>query len=369
MGAPRRVLILNERDPRHPKAGGAELHVAEIFGRLAGRGFEVVLASSSFPGGAAKERVNGLEVWRLGRLPAYYPRVAWTCARETRRGRFDIVVECLNKVPFYSPVYSAVPVLALCHHLFGEVAFLQVPWPIAAVVWTAERLIPPLYRSRPFVTISESSREDLIARGIPGSRIRVIHCGITRPGLQADVEKPRPDRVAYLGRLEPYKRVDIFLRAMAELGERFPSTEILVIGRGSARSELATLADRLGLASRIRFTGYVSDEERDAILAQTRVCVCPSAKEGWGLTVIESNAVGTPVVATDTSGLRDSVDDGKTGFLVPDRDVGAFARRIGDLLASDDLAVRMSGAALRWSHRFDWDSAASQMAEALDQAL
>ena len=149
-----RVLVLNERDPAHPSAGGAEIHLAEIFGRLAARGYEITLAASRFRGAAAREHLDGLEVRRLGRLPAYYPRVAWTTARETRRGRYDVVVECLNKLPFYAPLYSAAPVLALCHHLFGEVAFQQVAWPVAATVWAAERLIPPLYRSLPFVAIS-----------------------------------------------------------------------------------------------------------------------------------------------------------------------------------------------------------------------
>ena len=114
-----RVLVLNERDPEHPKAGGAEIHVAETFGRLAARGFDITLASSSFAGGAAETEIAGMHVRRLGPLPVYYPRVAAQTAHQTRRGRFDVVVECLNKVPFYTPVYSGVPVLALCHHLFG----------------------------------------------------------------------------------------------------------------------------------------------------------------------------------------------------------------------------------------------------------
>ena len=341
------------------------MHVAEVFGRLAGRGFDVTLMASSFAGAASRDEVNGLEVLRLGRLPVYYPRVAWSCARETRRGGFDVVVECLNKVPFYSPVYSARPVLALCHHLFGEVAFEQVSWPIAATVWAAERLIPPLYRRHPFVAISESSRLDLIERGIPPEQIRVIHCGIDRPAMDVDTSRPRRRRVAYMGRLEPYKNIDVMLRAMARLSLRFPDVEILLIGRGSARARLEALANDLGLGPRTRFTGFVSDTERDRLLSETRVCVCPSTKEGWGLTVIEANGVGTPVVATDAPGLRDSVRDGETGFLVPLGDVEAFADRIAQLLEEDDLAVRFSAAALAWSKRFDWDLAASEMAEVL----
>ena len=115
------------------------------------------------------------------------------------------------------------------------------------------------------------------------------------------------------------------------------------------------------MADRTRFVGFVEDSERDRLLGTARVCVCPSMKEGWGLTVIESNALGTPVVATDAPGLRDSVIDGKTGYLVAEGDVGAFANRIGEILADDRLADEMSEAALGWSREFDWDRAADEM--------
>lgn len=366
--APCRVLILNERDPHHPKAGGAETHVYEIFGRLAAQGWEVTHYASGFAGGASVEDVNGVRVERLGGLAQYYPRALARTARETRRDRFDVVVECLNKVPYYSPAYSSVPVLALCHHLFGEVAFQQVSWPVAATVWLSERLIPPLYRSRPFVAISESSRADLIARGIPAERVTVSHPGIDRPACEVDVEKLRAAKVVYVGRLEAYKKVDVMLRAMAQLGDRFPNAEITIIGRGHAKPQLEALSRELGLEDRTHFAGFVSNEERDLLLAEARVCVCPSEKEGWGLTVIESNAVGTPVVATDADGLRDSVRDGRTGYLMADEDVDGFASRIGELLSNDALALEMSAAALEWSRTFDWDRAARDMAEALERA-
>ena len=368
MSSAPRVLILNERDPCNPKAGGAEIHVSEIFRRLVARGFEVTLATSRFPGAAPRDEVDGLRVWRLGGLPTYYLRAAWTCARETRRGRFDVVVECLNKLPFYAPVYSAAPVLALCHHLFGEAAFLQVSWPIAATVWAAEKWIPRLYRETPFLTISESSRDDLVERGIAPHRVRVSHCGIRRPEIAPADLPGRAHRVAYVGRLERYKKIDVLLRATARLVDRFPDIEVVVIGRGTDRARLERVAEEVGVAERTRFVGFVDDSERDRWLGSSRVCVCPSAKEGWGLTVIEANALGTPVVATDAPGLRDAVRDGKTGFLVAEDNVEGFADRIGSLLAEDDLARTMATAALEWSRGFDWDRAADEMAESLSAA-
>jgi glycosyltransferase involved in cell wall biosynthesis len=364
-----RVLVLNERDLSHPKAGGAEIHVTEVFRRLAERGFPVTLASSSYRGGADLDELAGMAVVRLGGVPFYYLRAAGYCARETRRGSYDIVVECLNKLPFLSPAYSAVPVVALCHHLFGITAFEQESWPIAAAVWSVERLIPPVYRRAPFVSISESTRDDLVERGVARDQVRVSHCGIARPRFDPPPISDRRRSIVYVGRLEPYKRIDVMIAAAGQLRKRFSDLELIVIGRGSDRARLERIAAEHGLAERTRFAGFVEDAERDRLLGTARVCVCPSMKEGWGLTVIESNALGTPVVATDAPGLRDSVIDGKTGYLVAAGDVAAFANRIGEILSNDGLADEMSAAALAWSRKFDWDRAADEMSDSLLDAF
>jgi len=373
MQRPCRVLVLNERDPRHPAAGGAEVHVAEVSRRMATMGFEITQAACSFAGAPEREEQEGLHVWRLGPLGVYYPRVAWTTARETRRGHFDVVVEHLNKLPFCASTYAAAPVLAVSHHLFGRSAFLQVAWPIAAGVVALERLIPRAYREVPFLAVSQSSKDDLTRRGIPPGHIEIVHNGIRLPRATPLPWSLRAPRIAYLGRLEPYKRVDLLLRAAARLVPRFPDLEIVLIGRGSARAGLERLTDSLGLRARTRFAGFVPDDERDALLAEARVCVCPSVKEGWGITVIEVNAVGTPVVATDAPGLRDAVRHGETGLLVADGPAQAFverlAKRTGELLADDALAERLSQGALAWSRRFSWDATAERTAHAIEVLL
>src|SRR5262245_46559270 len=368
MQRPVRVLLLNERDPCHPAAGGAEVHVAEVSRRMAGMGFEITQAACGFPGAPPREELPGLRVRRLGPLGVYYPRVAWTTARATRRGDFDLVIEHLNKVPYCSALYSAAPVLAVNHHLFGRSAFLQVAWPIAAGVVALERLIPHCYREVPWLAVSQSSKDDLVARGIAAEHVEIVHNGIREPRIAPRPWSSRPLRLAYLGRLEPYKRVDLLLRAAALLAPRYPALEVVLIGRGSARPALERLALGLGLAARTRFTGFVSDDERDALLADARVCACPSVKEGWGITVIEVNAVGTPVVATDAPGLRDAVRDGETGLLVADGPAEVFATRlaarIGEVLADSALAQRLAEGALAWSRRFGWDAAAEHTARA-----
>ncbi len=374
MNAPLEIVVLNERDPEHPRAGGAEIHVERLFSRLVDRGHDVRWLASGFRGGARTTAIGGIRIERLGPLPAYYARVPFHVRRIRAKGdRLPIVVECLNKIPFYTPLYARVPTLAICHHLFGETAFDQVAWPIAAGVVAAERGIPRAYRDVPFLAISESTAKDLEARGIAHSQIRVSTPGIDPPRFDIDPAERRPPRLAYFGRLEPYKRVDRMLEAAARLTERFPELEIVVIGQGAARASLEALARRLGLERRTRFTGFIEDDERDALIAGSRVCAFPSAKEGWGLTVIEANALGTPVVARDAPGLRDSVRHGETGWLVPtssdgEVEISAWTEALGVALAMEGDATMLRTRCLEWARRFDWDRAAEETETALRDA-
>jgi glycosyltransferase involved in cell wall biosynthesis len=372
MSGPCRVLVLNERDPLHPRAGGAEVHVAQISRRLAALGYEITQLACSFPGAAEEQEIDGLRVRRLGALATYYPRAVAATARETRGGAFDVVVEHLNKVPFCAAAYAAAPVIAVNHHLFGRSAFLQAAWPIAAAVVAVERLIPRVYRRVDFLAVSESSRQDLIERGVPADRIDLLHNGIVFPDLEPKPIAERPRRIVYLGRLETYKRIDLLLRAVARLAATDPELELVIVGRGDERPRLERLADVLGIGQRTRFTGFVSDGERDRLVASSRVYVCPSVKEGWGITVIEANALGVPAVATNAPGLRDAVRDGRTGVLVedgpPESFVARLANAVGTLLDDEERLGRFSVEAASWARRFDWEVSAQRMADAIEAA-
>jgi glycosyltransferase involved in cell wall biosynthesis len=360
-----RILILNERDPRHPRAGGAETHVHEVFRRLAARGHSVTQVVSAFRGGAARDESDGIRFERLAALPLYYPRAAARCASATRRGEFDVVVECLNKLPYLAPLYSARPVLALCHHLFGATAFHAASWPVAAIVVAAERAIPLAYRRAPIVAISESTRDDLVARGVPPAHVEVQHPGIRQPAAPRVPIREREPLVVYVGRLAAYKRIDLVLEAIARVAARRPDVRLALVGRGAERERLERRAVTLGIRDRVVFTGFVPDAERDAWLARARVCVCASRKEGFGLTVVEANALGTPNITSDAPGLRDTVRHGETGYLIAADGAEPFAAAIEQLLRDDALAERMSRAALTWSRRFDWELAAAAMERSL----
>ena len=354
-----RLLVVNWQDRENPQAGGAEQHLHEIFGRLAGRGHEVTLLCGGWPGAPARVTLDGMEVHRVGTRYTF-PMLAYRYWRAHLASRgHDVLVEDINKVPLYTPRWGARRVVAVVPHLFGGTVFQEAPLPLAAVVWLAERPIPRVYRGVPFEAISESTADDLAARGVPRGSIRVIYCGIdTARHTPAPAERaPRPT-FAYLGRLKRYKGVDLVIRAFAAMRRTDATLEIA--GTGDYRAPLERLVRSLDLGERVRFLGFISESEKVALLRRAWALAFASPKEGWGITNLEAAACGTPVVASSSPGLRESVRDGETGYLVPHGDVAAMAAALDRLAASRELVQALGAKGRRFAETFTWERAAAE---------
>lgn len=367
---PRRILVLNERDLENPRAGGAEVHVFEIFRRLAARGHDVRLLAASFRGGARETVLDGVRVRRLADRHLYYPIVHFAARREHARRPYDVVVDVLNKLPFFSPWFERPPVMAIVHHLFGRTAFDQVSFPIALATYWSEKLIPRAYRRVPFLAISPSTRDDLVARGVPAAHITVVPPGLDHGAYRVgDGDARRPPLVLWIGRLEHYKRVDVMIDAMATIRRRVPAARLVVVGSGGARPDLERRVASLGLGDVVDFAGYIGHDEKIAALQRAAVLVSTSAKEGWGLTIQEGSACGTPSVVSDVSGLRDAVRHEQTGLLVPHGDPAALAEAVTRLLCEPELRARLVANGLEWSRTFDWDVVADETERLLERAI
>ena len=354
-----RLLVVNWQDRENPQAGGAEIHLHEIFGRLAARGHEITLLCSGWTGCAPNARLDGLTVARVGTRYTF-PFLARRTYRERfANGAFDLVVEDINKVPLYTPTWGPTPVVGVIPHLFGGTAFQEVPSPLAAMVWLAERFIPRVYRGVPFEVISESTADDLVQRGLPRSAVEVIYCGIDSESYtpQAGTRAASP-LFAYVGRLKRYKRVDLILRAFARLG--VPNARLEIAGAGDYRPTLERLANSLDVGARVRFLGRISEEEKVALMRRAWALAFTSPKEGWGITNLEAAACGTPVVASNSPGIRESVRDGETGFLVPHGDVAALTSAMSRITASPELVETLGVAARSFAEQFTWERAALQ---------
>jgi len=363
-----RILVLNWQDHENPQAGGAELHLREIFSRIVSHGHQVDLLCSSWPGAAPRVALDGIEVHRVGTRHTY-PFLArpYYSAQLARRG-YDCVVEDLNKVPLYSNFWGAKKLVALVHHLFGATVFREAPIPVAAAVWLAEQPLGVLYRDVPFQAVSESTADDLVARGIPREAIRVIYNGVDSDRLTPAPGERSPEPLfVYLGRLKKYKRVDIVIRAFARVG--VPTATLEIAGVGDYRASLERLVESLGLTSRVKFLGFVPEEGKARLLRRAWASTLASPKEGWGISNLEAAACGTPVIAANAPGVRESVVDGVTGFLVPPNDSHAMAAAMRRLVESPALAGRLGAGGRRFAEGFTWDRAAGDTLEHLEEVV
>jgi glycosyltransferase involved in cell wall biosynthesis len=367
VSAPLHLLAVNFRDPAHPEAGGAELHLEEILLEAVRRGFRVTWLASGFPGGAPESEHRGMRVVRRGSWWDFNLVVPGVLRREFARPAPDLVIEDINKVPCFTPWRTDAPVAVIVPHLFGTTALREAPLPVALYVMLLESLIPWAYARSPFLAISESTRDDLAARGISPGRVTVVHCGMDHESYRPDpaVAKSASPTLLYIGRLRRYKGVDWVMRVLPAVLRSVPEMRLVVVGDGPHLPELKLTAARLGLARAVEFRGFLPRAQKVRLIREAWALVQPSPKEGWGLTVVEAGACGTAVVAADSPGLRDSVRRDVTGLLVPFDDDAALTAALLRVLDDAPLRERFAGAGIEWAAKFTWPACARDSLDAL----
>jgi len=366
----RHLLAVNFRDPAHPEAGGAELHLEEILLEAVRRGWRVTWLAAGFPGGRADDEHRGMRIARRGTWWNFNFVVPGVLRREFAAPAPDLIVEDINKVPCLTPWWTAAPVAAIVPHLFGATAFRETAPPLALYVVALEALIPGVYRGSRFLAISESTRDDLVRRGVPAARVSVVHCGLDHETYRTAPEvakSPRPT-LLYVGRVRRYKGIDWLLRALRRVRLRIPDARLQVVGDGPHLAEARLIAAQLGLAPSVEFLGFLPRAEKVRRMQEAWAVVQPSPKEGWGLTVVEAGACGTAVVAANSPGLRDSVKDGVTGLLVPHDDDEKLADALARVLEDAPLRERLAAGGVEWAARFRWDDCARRSLDALSGA-
>ncbi|MCE4601996.1 MAG: glycosyltransferase family 4 protein [Desulfurococcales archaeon] len=370
-----RILWLNWRCIRHPRAGGAEVYTHEIARRLASLGHEIVLATSRPQDLPSREEIDGYTIIRKGGSLTVYPMAAITYTRLKRSGfKPDIVVDEVNTIPFMTPLYSREPITVLIHQLCRDCWGLAVHPLLSGPGWTLERILHKVYvraamkgRVRLVVTVSDSTRRDLEELGYPRGIIEVVHNGIDPSRYPEDTCKaPKEKLIAYVGRISKYKRLEDLLRAWRIVESRDPEARLIIAGRPDHGylTHLRYLAARLGL-SRASINGEISEREKLDILSRATALAYTSQREGWGRTIIEAGACYTPSIAYRVPGLSEAVVDGVTGVLVDPGDIEGLARSILKLLADQDLSYRMGRAARSRALSFSWDESAKRFLHAI----
>ncbi|MCK4427428.1 MAG: glycosyltransferase family 4 protein [candidate division Zixibacteria bacterium] len=366
-----KILAINWEDLKNPQAGGAEVHLQEILKGIARMGHQVTLLCSSFPGAKATEGSDGIRIIRKGSRYNFNLVAPFAFKALLKEQKWDIVIEDINKIPFYTPLYHRLPLLVVIPHLFADTVFKEINFILGLYIYLSEKPIPTIYKGFKFMVISESTKDDLSKRGIPKDDICVIKCGIDQAlyGVDPQIEKYRAPTVIYLGRLKKYKSIHHLLAGFSLLFDKIPEARLVIVGEGDYKAHLMDFARKLNLENQVEFTGYVDRYEKVKRLQKSWVAVCPSLKEGWGLTNIEANACGTPVIASNVPGLRDSVIDGKTGLLFEYGNVQELSECMLKILSDTEYRENLIRGGVSWAKGFSWDETATKTLELMENIV
>jgi glycosyltransferase involved in cell wall biosynthesis len=354
-----RVHVLAWRDLADVEAGGSEVHIDHVARHWAAAGVEVTLRTSFAPGHSPFGSRHGYVVVRRAGRYLVFPRSILNEATG-RHGPRDALVEVWNGVPFLSPIWARGPRLVFVHHVHKDMWRMTLPPRLAVLGDVLERRIaPPFYKRSTIATPSWSSKHDLVELGIPDERITVIPNGIEArftPGEPGE-RSPVP-LVAAVGRLVPVKRFHLLIRAAAAARASVPDLQLVIAGEGYERSALEAVVAELGADEWVSLPGRLRDHEIVDLYRRAWVLASSSLREGWGMSITEAAACGTPAVATDIGGHRDVVVHGETGLLAAD---DALAPSLVEVLTDHARRERMGAAALAASARFDWGTTATEM--------
>lgn len=362
-----RILVFNWRDIKNPLAGGAEVLLYEHMKRWAKNGHQVTLFCSAFPNGPKKEEIAGVEVIRAGNKYTVYTE-AFLYYKKYFKGNFDVIVESINTIPFFTPLYAKERKIIFIYQLCREIWFYEFPLPLAALGYFLEPLFIKIYKKYQVLTISQSTKQDLIDIGLKEQEIHIISLGIAfQPLAWAPEKKDRPT-ILYVGRLKRSKRVHHIVRAFSRIKKEVPEAKLWIVGDGDEpyKKKLQELVKKSGLSDVI-FWGFMEQEQKLNLMREAWLLVMTSVKEGWGLTVIEANALGTPSVVYDVSGLRDSTKNGYNGLVCQQNTPDSLAETILNLLNDRALYGKLCNNALEWAKNFNWDRSAEVSLQILQQ--
>lgn len=366
------ILIFNWRDIRNPESGGAEVLTHEIAKRWAARGHRVVQFSSMFPEGKADDVIDGVQIIRRGSadfrsltIPVHLAACYWYMRQG--RGKFNVVIDEIHGIPFFTPWYVKERKIALICEVAGEIWRKAFSFPANIIGPIVERNYFRWYTQIPFLTISPSTRKDLMRLGVPESKITVLPMGINIPKSQTRYRKEKIRTLLFVARLTKAKGIEDALEVCRLAKQHYPGIVLWVVGQSTEayNSQIHTIIRDKGLQQHVRMYGYVSQNKKYELMSKAHLIILPSVKEGWGLTVPESGYVGTPAIGYDVAGLADVIKDGHTGILTAPNPV-AMAHAVEGLLSNRELYGKLAQGAQRLAKTYSWDECAKTALSVLE---
>lgn len=366
------ILVFNWRDIKNPCVGGAEIYTHEILKRLAEKGHRVSLFTTEYPGCKKEDCIDNVRIVRKGNAYSTFYHAFSYYKKKFKRETDLIIIDEINVLPWFTPFYVKQPVIALIHEVGSLALFYhsEVNSFLSYLLYICTPLMFLFYKYRKikFITVSKSTKKDLVNLGIPEDDICIIYNGIDHSSYSLERKDLFPHLV-YVGRVTWYKNVHLLVKAMVSIVKQFDSVRLTVVGEIEPKYKifLNKLVKELNLSKHVNFTGYVTEDAKISILQRAWVLVNPSEREGWGIVVIEANACGTPAVGYNVPGLRDSIKDGRTGILIKQKNIEALADAVIEILENHELREKLSKGALEWSRKFSWNRSADEFLKIIEE--
>lgn len=363
-----KILIFSWRDIKFPGWGGAEVLTMKLAKSWISKGHKVDIVSAKFPGAKDQENIEGVRVFRPAKFYAQSPleyiiflyRII-NFYRNSLSGKYDLVIDQVHGVPFFTPFFVKEPVVFFPLEVAKSIWLYEVRFPFSLFGYFLELIYIKIFKKLPFLTISSSTAQDLIKLGVKNVYTVTPGCSIP-PGKKLPRKNKFPLLMS-LGRITEMKRIEETIQAFRLLHKEVPNISLTVIGRGKENylNKLRSLCRAINIDDRVLFTGFSSEKEKRRLLSQAWILVSTSLREGWGLTVIEAAACGTPTVAYKVAGLTDSIKDQETGLLCRNNNPQELVRNIRKLLINKLLRKELSRNALNYSRQFNWEKTADEV--------
>lgn len=355
------ILIFSWRGIGHPNAGGAEIVTHEHARAWVKAGHKVTLFTSWFRGCNRDQSIDGVRILRRGYGPIIVHVKAFYWYLFSTSEKFDVVVDQFHGIPFFTPLFVRTKKLAFIHEVAKEVWWLN-PWPrpfnlIPAILGSfLEPLIFKIfYRNIAFMTVSRSTKSDLVSWNIPENNITIIHNGVKKFSTTSHYEKERKKTVLFLGALTKDKGAEEALKVFRCIDVMDEDYQFWIAGKGDRHYQglLVRRSREMGISDKLTFWGFVSEKRKFELFSKAHILIDTSVREGWGLVVIEAASAGTPTVGYNVPGLRDSIVHGKTGYLCEPVPL-ACAMKIVSLLESRTDYTRIRRNCFKWARKFNW---------------
>jgi len=357
------ILWLSWRDIKNPDAGGAEKVAIEVASRFVKDKIPITIFTSHFANAQKQENIRSVKIIRRGGLVTcrlfaflYYIR---------RAGEFDLIIDEINTIPFFSVLWAKNKTITLIHQLAKEYWFKQTIFPLNVLGFTIEPIWLKLYKNSPTLALSASTKKDLEKIGF--SKVQTY-----RPGIDFKPQHitKKEDLILFLGRLIPAKGLDHAINAFNTVHKSSPDTKLVIAGRGKEKylKKLKNLTKKLNLQKAIEFKGFVAEKEKINLLKKSKIVLIPSIREGWGLIAIEASALGCVPIAYNVPGLCDSIKNGETGILT-NQNPQSMAKAALLVLKDEQLYQKLAQGGLAWSKNFNWDKTYTSFSQIFKKVL